>query len=65
MQDLVLQSGQGELQVAQLESAVKQIAAFAQVHAANEAPHSPPPLPSLCVLLMQPASLQRLGWIPS
>lgn len=45
MQDLVLQSGQGELQVAQLESAVKQIAAFAQVHAANEAP----PSLSLCV----------------
>ena len=31
MQDLILQSGQGEIQVAQLEGAVKQIAAFAQV----------------------------------
>lgn len=31
VQDLVLQSGQGEIQVAQLEGAVKQIAAFAQV----------------------------------
>ena len=41
VQDLVLQSGQGEIQVAQLEGAVKQIAAFAQARSEFSFPHFP------------------------
>ena len=47
----MLQSGQGEIQVAQLEGAVKQIAAFAQ---ACPVSLGRAPIPGLCGIVVRP-----------